>query len=275
MPATAVLDWNATTVATVRAATPAKAQIESDLYVSYVQASVYDAVIKIDGRYAPYHDSRVPSRRAGRRCLRRWRQRPTRRWPTTSQPSRRRWGRHTRPTWPALRPWAGCGRGDRAGRGERHHRRPDWRRAGRRHLDAVRGGSADAWRVGVRTAAVAAVGADAWLAVMRPLLLETPDQFRVGPPFSITSRRYAHELDEVETYGSATSARRTGANGGRAVLERVRNQSDERHDRGSGLCARDWTASTPPARSRSRTWSTPTPASHAGTPSTTTCSGGP
>ena len=48
---TAVLDWNATALATVRAAVPAKFQLESFLYMSYVQASVYDAVTKIDGRY--------------------------------------------------------------------------------------------------------------------------------------------------------------------------------------------------------------------------------
>src|SRR3954466_11573607 len=56
VPATAVLDWNAVAVATVRAAVPTKFQIESDLYVAYVQASVYDAVVKIAGRYEPYHD---------------------------------------------------------------------------------------------------------------------------------------------------------------------------------------------------------------------------
>jgi hypothetical protein len=60
VPATAVLDWNATAVATVRAATPAKFQIESDLYVAYVQAAVYDAAVKIAGRYDPYHDFASP-----------------------------------------------------------------------------------------------------------------------------------------------------------------------------------------------------------------------
>ena len=34
------LDWNLITVNTVRAATPAKFQIEGTLYVSYVQAAV-------------------------------------------------------------------------------------------------------------------------------------------------------------------------------------------------------------------------------------------
>jgi hypothetical protein len=60
VPATAVLDWNAAAVATVRGALPAKFQLESDLYMAYVQASVYDAVVKIAGRYEPYHDFESP-----------------------------------------------------------------------------------------------------------------------------------------------------------------------------------------------------------------------
>jgi hypothetical protein len=62
VPATAVLDWNGTAVATVRAALPAKAQLEADLYVAYVQASVYDAVVKIAGCYEPYRKLGLTSR---------------------------------------------------------------------------------------------------------------------------------------------------------------------------------------------------------------------
>ena len=60
MPATAVVDWNATALATVRGAMPAKFQIEGDLYMSYTQTAVYDAVTKIAGRYEPYHDFQSP-----------------------------------------------------------------------------------------------------------------------------------------------------------------------------------------------------------------------
>ena len=49
------LDWNVIAVNTVRAAAPAKFQIEGNLYMSYVQAAVYDAVTTIKGRYVPYH----------------------------------------------------------------------------------------------------------------------------------------------------------------------------------------------------------------------------
>ena len=45
-----VLDWNVIAVNTVRAATPAKFQIEGQLYMTYVQAAVYDAVAAIKGK---------------------------------------------------------------------------------------------------------------------------------------------------------------------------------------------------------------------------------
>ena len=48
------IDWNLIAVNTVRAAAPAKFQIEGTLYMSYVQAAVYDAVTTIKGRYTPY-----------------------------------------------------------------------------------------------------------------------------------------------------------------------------------------------------------------------------
>jgi hypothetical protein len=61
LAATAALDWNVIAVSTVRGATVPlpKFQIEGLIYVSYAQAAVYDAVTKIEGRYAPYHRFRV------------------------------------------------------------------------------------------------------------------------------------------------------------------------------------------------------------------------
>ena len=48
-----------------------------------------------------------------------------------------------------------------------------------------------------------------WLAFMRPFMLQSPWQFRVGPPPSLTSHRYARDLNEIQAYGSATSTVRT------------------------------------------------------------------
>ena len=52
----AVLTWNTNAVNAVRASSPAKFQVEGLIYMSYVQAAVYDAVTKIAGGYKPYHD---------------------------------------------------------------------------------------------------------------------------------------------------------------------------------------------------------------------------
>ncbi|HEY7694107.1 MAG TPA: hypothetical protein VH816_17355 [Gaiellaceae bacterium] len=86
----AALDWNVIAVDTVRSATltPAKFQPEGLLYMAYVQAAEYNAVMAISGRYAPYRSS-LQALRAPRRAPR---SRPprTRRSPTTSRHSRPR-----------------------------------------------------------------------------------------------------------------------------------------------------------------------------------------
>jgi hypothetical protein len=58
-PPGAVLTWNTNAVNAVRASSPAKFQTEGLIYMSYVQAAVYDAVTKLEGRYQPYHDFAV------------------------------------------------------------------------------------------------------------------------------------------------------------------------------------------------------------------------
>ena len=60
--------WNAIAVQTIRLAAPY--QVQGLLYMGYIQAAVYDAVTKIDGRYVPYHEFAVTGRR-GRRAARR------------------------------------------------------------------------------------------------------------------------------------------------------------------------------------------------------------
>ena len=54
-----MLTWNTNTVNAVRASSPTKVQTDGMVYMSYVQAAVYDAVTKLEGRYAPYHDFTV------------------------------------------------------------------------------------------------------------------------------------------------------------------------------------------------------------------------
>ncbi|WP_329545483.1 vanadium-dependent haloperoxidase [Streptomyces sp. NBC_01356] len=48
-----------------------------------------------------------------------------------------------------------------------------------------------------------------WMAKVRPMLLDSPDQFMPGPPPGLTSKRYARDLAEVKAMGAKTSTVRT------------------------------------------------------------------
>jgi hypothetical protein len=50
-----------------------------------------------------------------------------------------------------------------------------------------------------------------WVATMRPFVLRQASQFRVGPPPALTSRKYAKNLNETEAYGAIDSTVRTPA----------------------------------------------------------------
>ena len=50
---------------------------------------------------------------------------------------------------------------------------------------------------------------NAWLKDVRPFLIESGTQFQSDGPLSLTSRKYARELEEVKSLGSATSTDRT------------------------------------------------------------------
>jgi PAP2 superfamily len=210
VPATAVLDWNATALATVRGALPAKFQIESDLYMAYVQASVYDAVVKIAGRYEPYHDFTSPVSPRG-----------------ASLPAAVAAAAYTALAYyfPAQQPTlqatytaylaglsndgqaAGVAIGQAAAEDIIAARTGDGRDAVISTPFGAGPLTPGAWVFAPLPSLQSAQ--TPWLAFMRPFTLQTPWQFRVGPPPSLTSPRYARDLNEVQAYGSATSTVRT------------------------------------------------------------------
>ncbi|MEU1054866.1 vanadium-dependent haloperoxidase [Streptomyces sp. NPDC005876] len=49
----------------------------------------------------------------------------------------------------------------------------------------------------------------AWIGRLRPFLMDTPSRFRPGPPPGLTSARYARDLAEVKAYGARTGSRRS------------------------------------------------------------------
>lgn len=50
---------------------------------------------------------------------------------------------------------------------------------------------------------------DPWMAQVEPLLLDSPSQFRPGPPPALTSATYTEDFNEVKDVGSLTSTVRT------------------------------------------------------------------
>jgi hypothetical protein len=212
VPRTAVVDWNAMAVATVRAATPMKFQLEGDLYMAYVQAAVYDAVVSIAGRYEPYHAFATPV--------------PTR---GASIPAAVAAAAYTALAYyfppqqstlqttymaylaglPSDGQAAGVAIGQAAANDIIAARTGDGRDA---VISTPYGVPTNPITPGVWIFAPLPSLQSAqtpWLAFMRPLMLQSPSQFRVGPPPSLTSHRYARDLNEVQAYGSATSTVRT------------------------------------------------------------------
>ncbi|CAL9619313.1 hypothetical protein SUDANB38_05842 [Streptomyces sp. enrichment culture] len=51
--------------------------------------------------------------------------------------------------------------------------------------------------------------ATAWIGRLRPFLMEEPGQFRPGPPPALTSSQYARDLAEVQAYGARTGSLRS------------------------------------------------------------------
>ena len=205
VPPDAVLVWNTNTVNAVRASTPTKVQTDGMVYMSYVQAAVYDAVTKLEGRYEPYHDFTVA-------------------------------------VVPGASVQAAVAA---AARTTLDHYLPDQQSAVdaeyTAYLATLSGDVADgvvvgeaaandiiAFRTGdglnAATPSYGQIGPilpgqwqlqpgqavqTPWLATMRPFLLEQASQFRADPPPALTSKQYARDLNETEAYGALNSTVRT------------------------------------------------------------------
>ena len=206
-PPDAVLTWNTYTVNAVRSSTPTKVQTDGMVYMSYVQAAVYDAVTKLLGRYEPYHDFAFTVAPG-----------------TSVQAAVAAAARTTldyylpdqQPTVDAeyaayIASLSGGGVADGVALGE----------AAANDIIALRTGD------GLKAAPVPSYGGNGpilpgqwqlqpgqavqtpWLATMRPFLLDQASQFRAEPPPALTSHRYARDLNETKAYGAVNSTVRT------------------------------------------------------------------
>ena len=205
VPPDAVLTWNTYTVNAVRASTPTKVQTDGMVYMSYVQAAVYDAVTKLEGRYEPYHDFASRSCPAPR-CRRRSQRRRGRRSTTTCPTSRR-------PSTPSTSAYLatltgevadGVAVGEAAANDIIAFRTGDGLKAATPSYGEIGPILPGQWQLQPGQAVQTP-----WLATMRPFLLEQASQFRAEPPPALTSQQYAKDLNETEAYGALDSTVRT------------------------------------------------------------------
>ena len=207
VPPDAVLTWNTNTVTAVRASVPTKVQTDGMVYMSYVQAAVYDAVTKLMGRYQPYHDftvAVVPG--ASVQAAVAAAARTTLDYYLPDQA-----GDPSTPSTPRTsRPLSGdVTNGVTVGE------------AAANDIIAFRTGD------GLKASPTPSYGGNGpilpgqwqlqpgqavqtpWLATMRPFLLDNAAQFRAQPPPALTSDLYARDLNETEAYGALNSTVRT------------------------------------------------------------------
>ena len=220
LSAQVALDWNANAVAAVRAATttdgvpfgaPPRSlfQIEGLIYMSYVQAAVYDAVTKIEHRYVPYH--RFPAAvgnasataavvAAAYETLKFY----------LGDPGGALAAKYAA-SIAALPANAETARGIAVGQAAAADiealRANDGRNAATAVYGAVGPVVAGVWQV----VPPSTFAQTPWVAFMQPFLAESVSQFRVPAPPALTSAQYATDFNETRLYGSASSAVRTPA----------------------------------------------------------------
>jgi len=217
-PATVVLDWNANAVAAVRGASVIEPvgtaprplyQTEGLLYMSYVQAAVYDAVTKIDHRYAPYHRFVAGRGHASREAAV-----IAAAYNTLvfylGDPSGTLAAKYAA-SIAALPDDRATARGIAVGRAAAADIEALRANDGRNAPSATNFG-AGPLQPGLWVWAPPPslqIAQTPWMAVMQPFMLKSTSQFRAPPPPALTSALYAKDLNETMTYGSATSTVRT------------------------------------------------------------------
>jgi hypothetical protein len=212
--ATPVLYWNSVAVAAVRSnpgGIPARFQTEGLVYMSYVQAAVYDAVTAIEGRYVPYHafDAGVA---IGGASLSAAVAAATKRIFDVDLPER---AAAVDAAYAAYVPGLtdgdvarGIAIGTAAADDVIAFRSTDGRNAATPPVGVpfpYTLENAGEWQV----VPPFAVAQTPWVANMTPFVLQSSSQFRPGPPPALTSKQYADDLNEVQAYGALSSTVRT------------------------------------------------------------------
>ncbi|MGW5616935.1 vanadium-dependent haloperoxidase [Streptomyces sp. NPDC003877] len=202
--AAVVVDWMRTADAVIDAeARPGPA--ETFVWQAYVSAAVYNAVVGVEGRFAPYAwDGRGPRRASSAAAAAAAAHRMLRHHFPGAAPRLDDALTGTLATVPDGRAEdEGVAFGRRAAAHVIALRRDDGRGAAVSFPAAPRPG---VWRP---TPPGHEPFPSAWLGRMRPMLVDSPSRFRPGPPPRLRSARYAKDLHELAAYGGRTGSHRT------------------------------------------------------------------
>jgi hypothetical protein len=205
-PPDAVLTWNTYAVNAVRSSTPTKFQTDGMVYMAYVQAAVYDAVTKIDGKYEPYNDFaftpapgasvQAAVAAAARTVLNNY-------LPDQQPTVDAEYNAYLATLSGGVAD--GVAVGNAAANDLIAFRVSDGLKAPTPAYGQIGPIIPGKWQLQSATQ----TAQTPWLATMRPFLLDGASQFRADPPPAITSDRYAKDLNETEAYGAVNSTVRT------------------------------------------------------------------
>ena len=203
---TVISDWNAIAVATLSADTT-KQPVEDVLYTAFVQAAVYNAVVGIEGRYAPYrfhaHAPRGASAQAAAVAA-------AHEILVTYVPSAQAtldadYAASLAKLPDGTAKTRGIAFGTRAAGSLIRLRAHDGRNA---PILFTRPPAPGVWRP---TPPAFLPMSAPWLAFVTPLLVHSATQFAPPAPPALTSARYTRDFNEVKALGSLTSTERTAA----------------------------------------------------------------
>jgi hypothetical protein len=204
-PPDAVLTWNTNAVNAVRASSPTKVQTDGMVYMSYVQAAVYDAVTKLEGRYEPYHDfavAVVPGASVQAAVAAAARTTLDYYLPDQQTVVDAEYTAYLATLSGNVT--GGVAVGEAAAQDVIAFRAGDGLRAATPSYGGIGPILPGQWQLQPGQAVQTP-----WLATMRPFLLDQASQFRAEPPPALTSKQYAKDLNETEAYGAINSSVRT------------------------------------------------------------------
>ena len=203
---TVITDWNSIAVSTLAGDTT-KQPVEAILYLAFVQAAVYNAVVGVEGRYEPYrfhaHAPRGTSAQAAAVAA-------AHRVLVTYVPSAQAaldadYAASLAKIPDGKAKTRGIVFGTRAADSLIRLRAHDGRNA---PILFTQPPAPGVWRP---TLPAFAPMVTPWMGFVTPLLVRSSTQFAPPPPPRLTSARYTRDFNEVKAFGSATSTARTPA----------------------------------------------------------------